>query len=150
MASAIPVLPLVGSRMIVSELISPAFSAASIMATPMRSFTLPAGLKNSSLATTSATAPSVTRRSRTSGVLPISWVMFSAMLICLLSNVGLQNPADLEFDGLFRGHGEGDRSEPLGRPIQGHARQYSAAHSVWSGRGQCYCGCARDATEVEV
>jgi hypothetical protein len=39
-----PVLPLVGSRMIVSGLIRPAFSAASIMATPIRSFTLCAGL----------------------------------------------------------------------------------------------------------
>ncbi|CNI00798.1 Uncharacterised protein [Mycobacterium tuberculosis] len=80
-ASAMPVLPLVGSRMMVSGLIRPAFSAASIIATPMRSFTLPAGLKDSSLATTSATAPSVTLRSRTNGVFPISCVMFSAMLI---------------------------------------------------------------------
>jgi len=39
-----PVLPLVGSSTIVSGLISPARSAASIMATPMRSFTLLAGL----------------------------------------------------------------------------------------------------------
>ena len=50
----------------------------------MRSFTLPAGLKNSSLAATSATAPSVTRRSRTSGVFPISWVTSSAIRIGLL------------------------------------------------------------------
>lgn len=75
-------LPLVGSRMIVSGLIKPACSAAWSMATPIRSFTLLAGLKNSSLATMSATAPSVTRRSRTSGVRPMSWVMSSAMLIC--------------------------------------------------------------------
>ncbi len=39
-----PVLPLVGSTMIVSGLIRPAFSAASIIDTPMRSFTLCAGL----------------------------------------------------------------------------------------------------------
>ena len=39
-----PVLPLVGSTMIVSGLILPAFSAASIMDTPIRSFTLWAGL----------------------------------------------------------------------------------------------------------
>jgi hypothetical protein len=80
-----PVLPLVGSRMMVSGLIRPACSAASIIATPMRSLTLFPGLKNSSLATTSATAPSVTRFSRTSGVLPINSVTFSAMLIYLLS-----------------------------------------------------------------
>jgi hypothetical protein len=39
-----PVLPLVGSMMIVSGLIRSAFSAASIIDTPMRSFTLCAGL----------------------------------------------------------------------------------------------------------
>jgi hypothetical protein len=39
-----PVLPLVGSRMIVSGPIRPAASAASSMATPMRSLTLWAGL----------------------------------------------------------------------------------------------------------
>ena len=83
-ARAMPVFPLVGSRMIVSGLIRPACSAASIMDTPMRSFTLPAGLKDSSLAATSATAPAVTRRSRTSGVCPISCVMSSAILIGLL------------------------------------------------------------------
>ena len=80
-----PVLPLVGSRMIVSGRISPACSAASIMATPMRSLTLPAGLKLSSFATTSAPAPSVIRRSRTSGVFPISWVMSSATFMALSS-----------------------------------------------------------------
>ena len=52
-----PVLPLVGSMMIVSGRISPARSAASIMETPMRSLTLAAGLKDSSFATTSAPAP---------------------------------------------------------------------------------------------
>ena len=43
-AREIPVLPLVGYRMIVSGLIFPAFSAASIMETPIRSLTLCAGL----------------------------------------------------------------------------------------------------------
>src|ERR1700761_4016781 len=84
MASAMPVLPLVGSRMMVSGLISPAFSAASIMATPIRSLTLPAGLKDSSLAATSATAPAVTRRNRTRGVFPVSSVMSLAMPMFLL------------------------------------------------------------------
>ena len=45
-----PVLPLVGS-MITDSLVSvPVRSAASIMLTPIRSFTLESGLKNSSLA----------------------------------------------------------------------------------------------------
>jgi Fe2+ transport system protein FeoA len=39
-ASPMPVLPLVGSRIIVSGLMSPAFSAASIIERPIRSFTL--------------------------------------------------------------------------------------------------------------
>ena len=53
-ASAMPVLPLVGSTITVSGPINPASWAASIIATPIRSLTLPAGLKNSSLATISA------------------------------------------------------------------------------------------------
>ena len=44
MASAMPVLPLVGSTITVSGPMSPASCAASIMATPMRSLTLFAGL----------------------------------------------------------------------------------------------------------
>ena len=68
MARAMPVLPLVGSTITVSGPIRPAACAASIMATPMRSLTLLAGLKNSSLAATSAGAPSVILLMRTSGV----------------------------------------------------------------------------------
>ena len=51
-----PVLPLVGSMIMVSVVILPAFSAASIIATPMRSLTDHSGLKFSSLATTVAFA----------------------------------------------------------------------------------------------
>ena len=80
-ARAIPVLPLVGSTTMVSGLIRPAFSAASIIATPMRSLTLADGLKDSSFPRTSAPAPSVTWRSRTSGVLPVSSVMSLAILL---------------------------------------------------------------------
>ena len=50
MARAMPVLPLVGSTTMVSGPMSPASWAASIIATPMRSLTEFAGLKNSSLA----------------------------------------------------------------------------------------------------
>ena len=84
-ASATPVLPLVGSRMIVSFLISPRFSASSIIATPIRSLTLLIGLNDSSLASTVAPAPLVRRFSRTSGVLPIVAVIFSYIFVhCLL------------------------------------------------------------------
>src|ERR1700730_2277449 len=52
------VLPEVGSMMVLTPgLILPAFSAASIMATPMRSFTDDIGFKNSSLARTSPDTP---------------------------------------------------------------------------------------------
>ena len=47
-------LPLVGSTITVSLSILPCASAASIIATPMRSLTDQSGLKFSSLATTSA------------------------------------------------------------------------------------------------
>src|SRR5689334_609865 len=84
MARAMPVLPLVGSTSTLSLLMSPAFSAAAIMEKPIRSLTEWAGLKNSSLATTSAFAPSVTRFKRTSGVLPISSVTSFAIVMLLL------------------------------------------------------------------
>ena len=72
-ASAMPVLPLVGSTMTVSSLISPLASSASIMETPMRSFTEPIGLKNSSLASTIPLgfSSAVSRGRRTSGVSPM-------------------------------------------------------------------------------
>ena len=85
MARAIPVFPLVGSTTVVPGRSSPASSAASIMETAIRSLTLPAGLKNSSLAAISAPAPSLTWRSRTRGVPPINWVMSSAMRMWLSS-----------------------------------------------------------------
>ena len=49
-ARPMPVFPLVGSMMTESGFSSPEASAASIMARAMRSFTLPAGLRYSSLA----------------------------------------------------------------------------------------------------
>ena len=68
-----PVLPEVGSTSTVSALIAPAASMASIIETPMRSLTLPIGLKNSSLARISALTPRIcgSRLSRTSGVSPM-------------------------------------------------------------------------------
>ena len=53
----------------------PLASASSIMAFAMRSFTLPAGLKYSSFASTRAFSPSAASMwvSSSSGVLPISW-----------------------------------------------------------------------------
>ncbi len=73
-----PVLPEVGSTRTAPWPSLPSFSIASIMLTPIRSLTLPIGLKNSSLSVTSARAPCAFARRgmRTSGVLP----MVSAML----------------------------------------------------------------------
>ena len=67
--------------MVVFLLILPAFSAASIMATAMLSFTLEPGLKNSNFANTLACAPSVTRFNFTNGVLPTNSVTLFAMFI---------------------------------------------------------------------
>jgi hypothetical protein len=63
-----PVLPEVGSRTMVSGPILPAASAASSMATAMRSLTLWAGLKNSSLRATVAPLAGARRFSLTRGV----------------------------------------------------------------------------------
>ena len=71
-ASAMPVLPLVASTIVLRPgSIRPSFSAASIIATPMRSLTLPPGLKDSSLAYSSTSTPSGSSRvRRTIGVPP--------------------------------------------------------------------------------
>ncbi len=68
-----PVLPLVGSTIVVSGPIRPSRSSASIMAAPMRSFTEESGLKNSHLPTISAFTPAsfASLARRTSGVAPI-------------------------------------------------------------------------------
>ena len=82
-ASAIPVLPLVASTIVVRPgSIRPSASAASIIATPIRSFTLPPGLADSTFPYNCtppprrSLSPSI-RGNSTSGVSPTS----SAMLI---------------------------------------------------------------------
>src|SRR2546425_7697208 len=70
-ASPTPVLPDVASTIRPPGLSRPSRSAASIIASPIRSFTEPPGLKYSALAYTGVGIPWVTRFSRTSGVQPI-------------------------------------------------------------------------------
>jgi hypothetical protein len=66
------VLPDVASTIVVLPgSISPAASAASIIATPIRSLTLPAGFPTSSFAISSALQSGAIRFSQTTGVLPI-------------------------------------------------------------------------------
>ncbi len=69
MARPTPVLPEVGSTMVPPGFNRPAFSPASIMAMPIRSFTLEPGLKYSSLAARVA-GPGKNRPSLTRGVFP--------------------------------------------------------------------------------
>src|SRR3990170_2413905 len=78
-ARPMPVLPLVGSTMVSPGLIRPSRSAASIMLRAIRSLTLPAGLCDSTFATTSAAPSGTTRFSRTMGVPPISSSTVSAI-----------------------------------------------------------------------
>src|SRR5882724_3673319 len=87
-ASAMPVLPLVGSIRTVLLLTLPLLIASSIMEKPMRSFTLESGLKSSSLSTMSARTPcaAAVRLRRTSGVLPMVSVM--SLWIFAMSGVG--------------------------------------------------------------
>jgi hypothetical protein len=72
-ASAIPVLPEVGSTKTAPGLIRPSRSAASTMASPIRSLTEDSGLKNSHFPRISALQPaSAARRpKRTIGVAPM-------------------------------------------------------------------------------
>src|SRR2546421_312798 len=83
MASPTPVLPLVGSTIVAPGLRAPRRSASSIMAAAMRSFTLAPGLRASILASTRAPAGSGNRRSRTSGVPPMSSRMVSAIFVLM-------------------------------------------------------------------
>ena len=73
-AMPMPVLPLVGSTMTAPGFSRPRCSASSSMAQAMRSFTLPAGLKYSTLASRFAFRPraAAKRCSCTSGVWPTS------------------------------------------------------------------------------
>ncbi len=61
----------------------PSASAASIIFTAIRSFTEPPGLRYSTLASTVAAMPSVTRFNRTNGVSPIRSTTESANFISL-------------------------------------------------------------------
>src|ERR1700750_1101457 len=70
MARPAPVLPEVGSTMVPPGFSRPSRSAASIMATAGRSFTLPPGLNSSTLARRSHSRSRPARPSRTSGVFP--------------------------------------------------------------------------------
>src|SRR5690349_1941166 len=80
-----PVLPDVASTTVVRPgSISPAASAASIIDTPILSFTLPAGLCDSSLPISSAWQSGATRVKRTSGVSPTSSARFLGMALASL------------------------------------------------------------------
>src|SRR2546422_8012977 len=70
-ASPTPVLPDVASTISPPGLRRPSRSAASIIATPIRSLTEPPGLKNSALAYSGVPSPWVTLFKRMSGVHPI-------------------------------------------------------------------------------
>src|ERR1700690_4101249 len=78
MASAMPVLPLVGSRMVLPGKRAPSRSACSIILSAMRSLMLPVGLKPSSLAKIFTLGLGLSRRISTIGVRPIKSRMLAA------------------------------------------------------------------------
>jgi hypothetical protein len=69
-ASEMPVLPEVGSRIVEPGRRSPSFSACSIMKNAARSFTDPVGLRSSSLAHNRTSSDGESVGSPTMGVLP--------------------------------------------------------------------------------
>src|SRR5215510_7661554 len=92
MARPIPVLPLVGSTMVEPGRSTPRRSASSTMDRAMRSFTLPAGLSDSILATTAAPPARGRRRRRTIGVPPIRSSTESAIgLRMFLTDLGCRH-----------------------------------------------------------
>src|ERR1700730_5628405 len=93
-----PVLPLVASTIVVRPgSIRPSRSAASIIATPIRSLTLPPGLNDSSLANSCAPPSGASRLSSTIGVLP-TW---AAMLVGI-GDIPSPTVRGLARDGLLR------------------------------------------------
>ena len=70
MASEMPVLPEVGSRIVEPGRSRPSFSACSTMKNAARSFTDPVGLRSSSLAHSRTSSDGDSLGSPTSGVLP--------------------------------------------------------------------------------
>src|ERR1035441_6157541 len=85
-----PVLPEVDSMIVVWGVRMPSRSAAAIMALPMRSFTLPSGLKNSPFNAIVATAPLTIRFSLISGVRPTVLITSGYTdIITFLSLMGL-------------------------------------------------------------
>ncbi|GAA3100791.1 hypothetical protein GCM10020254_52910 [Streptomyces goshikiensis] len=70
MASEMPVLPEVGSRIVQPGYSRPSFSACSTMWSAGRSLIEPVGLRSSSFAQIRTSAEGDSRGSRTSGVLP--------------------------------------------------------------------------------
>ena len=74
-ASEMPVLPEVGSRMVWPGAIAPRSSASSISERATRSLIEPVGLWDSSLAQMRTPGLGERRFSSTSGVLPMAWMM---------------------------------------------------------------------------
>ena len=72
MARPAPVFPAVASMIVPPGRNTPRRSASSIMRSATRSFTLPPGLRNSTLASNVTGAPSVTLDSRINGVRPMT------------------------------------------------------------------------------
>lgn len=88
MARPTPVLPEVGSTTVPPGARRPSASASSSIFRAIRSFTEPPGFRYSSLTSTVARIPSVTRFNRTRGVFPISPSTFSAYCIWCCSGPG--------------------------------------------------------------
>src|SRR5207237_7628030 len=100
-------LPLVGSRTVPPGFRAPRFSAPSIIASPMRSFTEPPGLSISSFATMRGRRPLPMRLRCTRGVLPTTPRTSDAMVTETM--LVLVRPR-LE-DQVRAGHDEDDRHE---------------------------------------
>ena len=98
-ARAMPVLPLVGSMITVFGFNMPRFSASSIIAMPMRSLTLPSGLKYSHLMRMVASSPAVTLLSRTNGVWPTVSTMLLNMRAIKMNRI--KTFATFAFDTVF-------------------------------------------------
>src|SRR4051794_38676669 len=115
-----PVLPDVASTTVVRPgSISPAASAASIIDTPILSFTLPAGLCDSSLPISSAPQSGATRVKRTIGVSPTSSARFFGIALASLFSTRMRlSPGQLEI-AAREAVGGGERCRALGED-RGH------------------------------
>ena len=125
-ASAMPVLPLVASMMVLPGPNRPRFSASATMAAPMRHLTEYAGFRPSILASTVAEAPAVIRLILISGVRPMDWELSSKTFDMTRT---LEHPPPRRKGARQRQHRAAAGAAPTARSVEKERWRQSTVHA---------------------